>query len=1077
MKLNRKSLVTLLSVVALVLIAGSAYFLRDRFFASGTGTGDKSFTVKVVNTGNEPVANAEVAIVFASPTDANTKKYLVDPVAGSTNLTQQFVTGGLSEVEKGLIKTNPLLEIVKPDVNNQMLDPFDESQTFEDYGYAWYNHHISSAGCVADPCFNSSLAVLRFTTVEDKGTDANGELEFKMKYLNGVMDRAYNNNWYVAKIYVKYNGQTSVLNLLDGQKLKTLVDTANSVKTVTIDSALRAVGGEAGIEVLVKNLKDQPVQGATVQLTMKCYADGEVAYNSDNDLTNKALLTLTTGANGIAKLTGTGWEDGIVMNLGPAGKTGCPTDKTADTQLVSGVTRSKSLTVSAYYSQTKIKNFEQHGPFAFDYNGSYADQLYVNTTPGACPDGATTCDPRSAGDTSPVITNFKVALGQNNIENGATSVLEYAAQNANSCKINGVALPNATSGSWTTPALTATTTYTLTCLGGNPEAPVEADTTVNVKAPKPVFVAPGLVSVLGATTPLAYNDHATLTWTATGATSCLIGGQTFQGETGTWTSAALTAPTNDFSVVCQNTSGSTTSTATVTVGIDPMTVGDTGNGLTLSFYNTWEQTGAAAEVINPAATTQPNSITNPQTINFYLPQSDPLPSNTYINYAPLSLRYEGFIKPPTSGDYKFYIANADDRARITIDGVVVSPATWWDHDSSNEGEWSTDYVYLDKGMTHTFRVDYYNGQGPGNMNLSWSSTNVSKEIIQQKYLYTSNPLASDTRCYINDKSAKVDGKYVIPDTCEYKSLVIAGVEVDAGAVLINGYSQRHFSNVALTSKAKVTYSALAAGENSTSEKKIDWIIAGDLTVNGGAQINVDSKGYKGGTVAIGGVCPTLGKGVPLDGEGPAGIGGGKASMWTPTTATKDDLAGSGGNGGRGGQWSVNGVIHWAGGPAYQTSSALALSMFEYGAGGGASYATNNGNTNNCYAGGAGGGRVRIDAGGTITVANGSAISANGGSSVAEKPNTGSNMMGGAGAGGTILLKAASYNLGTSASNGIGVLAGSTTNTSKLSAGMPGHEDGTSSVNITAKGGSSNPDLGYGDIATTGGGGVIVVQTK
>jgi hypothetical protein len=1017
-------MVVVLSLVALVLIGGSAYLLRDRFFAStNTDLGAKSFNIKVVDAAGAGVKDAEVAVVFAPTGDVNAQTYFLDPTKADTLKTQQFATN-LTADEITHIKADPLAALTDSAYNNKITNPFDESQTFEDWGAAWYTHHTGgNAGCTIEPCF-SNLNVIKFTNKEDKTTGSDGILQFKLSYLGQMMNKMVNNHWTAVRVYVHYNGLTTAQNLSDGTFAPDILAAAQAGTgniTIKLPSTNLATvqDGDAGISVLVKNLQDQPVQGATVKLTLKCYKNGNEVYSSDT--ADSAPLTLTSGADGIAKLTALDWETNIVKKLGPANTNGCPkvTAATEDSQPEGKLT--KSLSVRAFYGvDERTAPFVTHGPYPFAYNGSYADSFYVNTSA----DATGFADPLGTGDTkaAPVFTE---------------------------------ALTN---------------THPLT--DGK----------------------------------MAYGDHATLEWAATGTAICKIENVPF-GATGSWTSPAVIA-NKDYSVTCYNGSLETTSTVSVAVGPNPETSVTSGDGLTATWYNN------SLDMSQGAFASQTVKVID------FTPSAG-------ANTAAVSAKFTGFIRPPASGDYTFKVT-VDDGARLLIDGVNILPAdAWGDHSSV---VFTSSPVSLSNVISHKIEVNYYNNRNVGNLKVEWAGPGIAGgkagdtvlkyAVVGSQYLFTTNPLAAAeanvcdstswtkdaTKAEIAEEVAEglVAGHAVtiIPAACENKSIVIKNVVVNGDSVASIADGKRHFDNVLITEGAIVTHSSASADYTVDATKKIDWVLNGDLTINGGAKIDVTGKGYPGGVAGTknattGAPVCSLTSTATKDGIGTQHTqGGGKG-----VSGAGQNYAGSGANAGNGG---TNGT--GLGGVAYQTISN-AESVFEFGSGGGAAEVQGSG----CFNGGAGGGRVRIIAKGIISVVGSSGIYANGApslpitntnslasyiyivfgrhdllfSTIAAETAAGvpttlgdyTGVMGGSGAGGTIILGAKSYlsfgRRGDSSGAGIPYNDGYQ--------GSAGATIGSMDQSIQARGGdvptfsASNIKYTGAPHATTGGGGIVIVK--
>ena len=173
----------------------------------------------------------------------------------------------------------------------------------------------------------------------------------------------------------------------------------------------------------------------------------------------------------------------------------------------------------------------------------------------------------------------------------------------------------------------------------------------------------------------------------------------------------------------------------------------------------------------------------------------------------------------------------------------------------------------------------------------------------------------------------------------YDAVVPAGVTVTIGSASASLNSLTNSGTLVFTNWAtslSATYVRVSAGEIThagcntnpvSSNTNRVYIICSNLTVDSGAAIDVDAKGYAGSTDA--------------NGQGPGGGTGG------PYPA----LGGGGGHGGKGGQGGGTGY----GGPTYGLSNAPVWP----GSGGGG--------YNGVAWSGSGGGAVRIQASGTVTV--------------------------------------------------------------------------------------------------------------
>jgi hypothetical protein len=167
---------------------------------------------------------------------------------------------------------------------------------------------------------------------------------------------------------------------------------------------------------------------------------------------------------------------------------------------------------------------------------------------------------------SPVPTASLTATASS-LESGGSTTLSWNSTNATACAASGGWSGTlAASGTQSTGALTATTTYSLTCTGaGGSSAPATATVTVTTPTPAPT------ATLTAAPTGVASGGTATLTWSSTNATACTASGG-WSGPlaaSGTQPTAALTATTT-YSLTCTGAGGtSAVATATVTVAATP----------------------------------------------------------------------------------------------------------------------------------------------------------------------------------------------------------------------------------------------------------------------------------------------------------------------------------------------------------------------------------------------------------------------------------------------------------------------------------------------------------------------------
>jgi hypothetical protein len=310
----------------------------------------------------------------------------------------------------------------------------------------------------------------------------------------------------------------------------------------------------------------------------------------------------------------------------------------------------------------------------------------------------------------------------------------------------------------------------------------------------------------------------------------------------------------------------------------------------------------------------------------------------------------------------------------------------------------------------------------------------------------------------------------IPAECEGRDVVISGSStvVDAGAVTILGDSKRYFKSLTIQNGATLTHLPLSylfsdiATDRWTIQgqgiyKKVDIETSGDITLESGGNINVDSAGYPGGEIGL----PDR-----QDGFGPAGSSG-------VVVPYNQGATGGGGNSGSGGKgyYSSGGI--WVGtGGIGDSTTIINESSFLPGSGAGSIKTPGGGRT--CSIGG---GRVHLKARHASNISQDSFISADG---MNGNPIL-TNMSCGGGGGGTVWLEAPIYSSFSSVeahANGSKVPT-SLTSGNYYSGQVPTNGDGfvinpmTTKFNISADGGNGAFNA-LNSIGGPGGGGKIYI---
>jgi hypothetical protein len=161
---------------------------------------------------------------------------------------------------------------------------------------------------------------------------------------------------------------------------------------------------------------------------------------------------------------------------------------------------------------------------------------------------------------TPVVS---LSVGPSAISSGSSATLNWSSTHATSCIASGAWLgATALSGSRSTGALTATSTYTLTCTGAGGSAAQSA--TVSVKPAAPT------VSLAASPSSVISGSGSALTWSAANATSCLASGAWSGSKaiSGSQSTGALSANAT-YTLTCSGAGGTAAQSTTVTVSPNP----------------------------------------------------------------------------------------------------------------------------------------------------------------------------------------------------------------------------------------------------------------------------------------------------------------------------------------------------------------------------------------------------------------------------------------------------------------------------------------------------------------------------
>ena len=151
------------------------------------------------------------------------------------------------------------------------------------------------------------------------------------------------------------------------------------------------------------------------------------------------------------------------------------------------------------------------------------------------------------------------------VASGASTTLTWSSTGATACTASGAWTgTKATSGSQSSGALTAATTYTISCTGNSQTVQQSVTVAIGTTAPPPSS-APTVILTANPTS-VASGATTTLTWSSTNATSCTAsnGWTGTMATSGSKASATLTAATT-FALSCTGTGGSASASAMVTI--------------------------------------------------------------------------------------------------------------------------------------------------------------------------------------------------------------------------------------------------------------------------------------------------------------------------------------------------------------------------------------------------------------------------------------------------------------------------------------------------------------------------------
>jgi hypothetical protein len=180
------------------------------------------------------------------------------------------------------------------------------------------------------------------------------------------------------------------------------------------------------------------------------------------------------------------------------------------------------------------------------------------TGPSGSASKSTTITVSGASAGAPTV---KISASPSSVSSGSSSTLTWSSTNATACSAaGGWSGAKSFSGSQSTGALKASTTYSLTCTGSGGSTTQSATVTVKSAAAAPT------VSLSATPNSITSGGTATLSWSSTNATACTASGgwSGSKATSGTQSTGALTTNAS-YTLTCAGAGGSASKIAAVSV--------------------------------------------------------------------------------------------------------------------------------------------------------------------------------------------------------------------------------------------------------------------------------------------------------------------------------------------------------------------------------------------------------------------------------------------------------------------------------------------------------------------------------
>ncbi len=344
-------------------------------------------------------------------------------------------------------------------------------------------------------------------------------------------------------------------------------------------------------------------------------------------------------------------------------------------------------------------------------NGSHTIKVVAFDSAGNSATATSAVVVNNAG--APVISSFSASPTP--IAVGATSTLTWSTTNANTCSVTPGGPINTTAVSWQTGALSATTTFSLSCTGAG--GTVSKSVTVSIVPP------PLIVYFQSSPSTITVGNSASLVWNVSYTTGCSItpGGPINTNSTSWQTLTQPFAGTITYTLTCKNAVGQTTSTTTK-LTVNPAATAPTNVVLSAnptsitpnqSLMLSWVSVGSSSCTLNPgnytaSGSTSSTTITNLTTTTTYSVTCSNNAGSTTSNSVKITVSSAPVVQPPlitsltatpeavgTGGTSVIEWSTSN----VIVDGCSLAPSPL--SGTSSNGEWTTPPLIASTSYTLT----------------------------------------------------------------------------------------------------------------------------------------------------------------------------------------------------------------------------------------------------------------------------------------------------------------------------------------------------------------------------------------